>query len=192
MPSPESYVVIGAPASGKSSVARALAAGAAAGLHIPVDDLRHLVVGGLVEPSDAEWGPALVVQISLARRSALDIADRYSEPGFTTLIDDFLDPLLVREYDQVLDRAVCVCRVPSLDAALARNRARGGPPELLAYLEGGIRLLCELVEQHADASAARGWHLLDNTDLDIEETAAIMRSLADHRDPGTEEPAAAG
>ena len=154
-----------------------LAAGAGGGVHIPVDDIRHLVVGGLVEPSDEEWGPALAQQVSLARRSALDIADRYARAGFTTVIDDFLDPLLVREYDDVLGHAVCVCLVPSVDSVVARNRARGGTPEMLAFLEGGIRLVCALLDEHADALSARGWHLVDNTDLDIEQTAAAIRAV---------------
>jgi len=116
------------------------------------------------------------------RNTGLDVADRYARAGFTTVIDDFLDPLLVREYDHVLERAVCVCLVPSMDAALARSRKRGGSPEMLAYLEGGIRMVCRLIDEHADALSVRGWHLLDNTDLDVQQTATAIRSLATTND----------
>ena len=42
-------LILGMPAAGKSTVARALMARFARGLHLPVDDLRNIVVSGRTE-----------------------------------------------------------------------------------------------------------------------------------------------
>jgi len=85
------FLVVGAPAVGKSTVSRALARSFERGVHIPVDDLRDMVAAGRILPSP-EWSTGLVEQISLARRSALAMASRYAQAGFAVVLDDFWDP----------------------------------------------------------------------------------------------------
>ena len=62
---PPIYLIAGSPASGKSTLARLLAQRAAKGLHIPVDDLRTMVHGGVVHPGPV-WSKELVEQLKLA------------------------------------------------------------------------------------------------------------------------------
>ena len=65
-------LIVGAPASGKSTASRGLAARFARSIAINVDDLRSMVVGGVVHPS-AVWTDELVEQLHLARQSAVAI-----------------------------------------------------------------------------------------------------------------------
>jgi tRNA uridine 5-carbamoylmethylation protein Kti12 len=63
------FLIMGTPASGKSTVAKALMQRFERGLHIPVDDLRHLVVAGLSDMA-FEIPPETLRQLRLARESA--------------------------------------------------------------------------------------------------------------------------
>ncbi len=81
----------GCPGAGKSSVSRALLARFPFGLHLPVDDLRELVVSGIAHPS-LEHRPEAVRQFALARQAAAHHARLYAEAGFTVAIDDVLWP----------------------------------------------------------------------------------------------------
>lgn len=67
------YLVVGPPAVGKSTTSRALAARFPRSVHIPVDDLRHMVVAGLALPV-AEWSDELTRQVTLARNAAIAMA----------------------------------------------------------------------------------------------------------------------
>ena len=63
---------MGTPASGKSTVARALAQRFERGVHIPLDDLRQMVVAGRVDMG-FEISADLKLQLRLARESAAEI-----------------------------------------------------------------------------------------------------------------------
>src|SRR4028118_2364256 len=91
------YVVVGPPAAGKSTTSRALCALFGRSVHIPADDLRDMVCSGRVLPSP-EWGAEVTHQLALARATAVDMATRYRDAGFTVVIDDFVDPAHLQEY----------------------------------------------------------------------------------------------
>ena len=59
------FLVMGTPASGKSTVSRALMQRFECGSHIPVDDLRHMVVSGLTD-TGFDLASELLEQIRLA------------------------------------------------------------------------------------------------------------------------------
>ena len=99
----ELFVVVGAPAVGKSTASKAVCIEFARSLHIPVDDLRDMVVSGHAMPGEA-WSVELAQQVTLARGAALDMAARYRDDGFTVVIDDFLDPLQLQEYRALAGR----------------------------------------------------------------------------------------
>ena len=82
------YLIIGPPAVGKSTTSRALAGRFPRSIHIPVDDLRNMVVNGLALPA-AEWGDELSRQVALARNAVIAMALAYRQAGFTVVIDDF-------------------------------------------------------------------------------------------------------
>jgi predicted kinase len=175
---PPLYLIVGAPASGKSTAAAALARSYDAGVHIAVDDLRYMVVSGAAEP-DLDWTPRLVEQVRIARHNAMDIAARYRAAGFAVVIDDFIDPPMLAEYQPVADdpHAARICLAPPAEVALARNRTRGGTDEWVAYLDIGIGVISALIVEHGHALSDAGWELLDNGDLTVEQTVAAIRSL---------------
>ncbi len=91
------FLIVGGPAVGKSTASRALAGTFPRGVHIPVDNLRDMVVSGQALPGP-EWPDELVLQIRLARETAVGMALRYATEGFTVVIDDFIDPNGLVEY----------------------------------------------------------------------------------------------
>ena len=137
-----SYVVVGPPAAGKSTVARLLAGACERGVHVPVDDLREMVVSGLVLPSP-DWSPALVEQVTAARRVALSALAFYNTAGFTVVLDDFVDPPGLREYDGAIGSGLAtgVLLRPDPEVAVARARQREATPEGAAYITEGVRLV---------------------------------------------------
>ena len=99
---PPIFLIVGAPATGKSTASRALAARFPKSIAIGVDDLRNMVIGGVIHPS-AEWSDELVAQLQLARKSALLMARTYHAVGYTVVIDDFYDPYTqMHEYDELV------------------------------------------------------------------------------------------
>ena len=90
------FLLIGPPAVGKSTTSKALAAKFGRSIHIPVDDIRDMVVSGLVLPS-LEWNQDLVQQITLARESVIQMGLNYQRAGFAVVVDDFLDPNQLQE-----------------------------------------------------------------------------------------------
>jgi predicted kinase len=88
---PPIFLIVGAPATGKSTASRALAAKYPKSIAICVDDLRAMVVSGMVNPSQS-WGSALTEQLQLARKCVTEMAKRYHAAGFAVVIDDFYDP----------------------------------------------------------------------------------------------------
>jgi Chloramphenicol phosphotransferase-like protein len=176
------FLVVGAPAVGKSTTSRALAARFQRSIHIPVDDLRDMVVSGRVVPNP-EWTASLVEQLGLARRSAIGCALRYADAGFAVVIDDFWDPLDLVEYDEVpADRSLHrVLLRPDREEALRRNFGRHGDEPVRALLDAGIHHVYDLLDApSAQARLGRDrWLVLDTTKLTID--AAVDRILEDAR-----------
>lgn len=172
------YLVLGGPAVGKSSASRALAASFDRSIHLPVDDFREMVVSGLAQPTDGPWSEDLAEQVRLARRSALDAAAHYRAAGFVAVIDDFVDPHLLSEYAHLEGsaEAVKVILRPAEDVARIRNRERARSEEERNHIDGGISVVYQLLAEHSQHLAERGWTIVDNSDLSITETAAAIRA----------------
>jgi predicted kinase len=180
------YLICGAPASGKSSAARAVAASFARGLHINVDHLRDMVVAGGVNPG-ASWSPALVEQLALARATAVEMAQRYRGAGFAVVIDDFWDPVSrLAEYASIMDAASGrrVILYPAQAKVHTQALARAGSAEAAAYLDEGIRAVYADLQRAAPALAASGWLLLDTTSETVATTVEKLRALAPNCDAG--------
>lgn len=163
------FLVMGTPACGKSSVCRALAGRFALGLHVPVDDLRHMVVSGLADMGP-ELTPAHVTQLRLAREGAARLALSYAREGFAVALDDFWNGAapaapyagLLGEhgFHRVLLR-------PSHEVTLARLHARRpGEGEDKAMLEVGVHAVLADIETHG----AAGWHVIDSSEMDVAQT----------------------
>ncbi len=77
VPAGRIFLIFGSPAVGKTSTAERLASRFDRAVVVPVDDLRSMVVAGYVWP-DAEWAPEVDLQVTLAGRTAIWLADRWS------------------------------------------------------------------------------------------------------------------
>lgn len=173
------FLIVGAPASGKSSASRALAAKFPKSIAICVDDLRSMVVSGVVHPS-AEWSSELTEQLQLARKSVTEMAKVYHAAGYTVVIDDFWDPYTqMSEYDELSDYAKMkrVLLYPDRKKAHDQNRKRSGPGLLRDYLDEGIRLVYESLDGVLNDLMRQGWVVLDTTDDTVEDTAARLHAL---------------
>lgn len=174
------YLIVGAPATGKSTVSRALAASFPKSIALCVDDLRSMVVSGLVHPS-AEWSRELTEQLHLARQSVTEMALRYQAAGYAVMIDDFWDPhTQMNEYRTLFANAALkrVLLYPDQQKAHAQNRQRSGPGAVQAYLDEGIRLVYAHLNTVVDELAQQGWHVLDTTPDTVEATVARLQTLA--------------
>jgi predicted kinase len=169
------FVVVGPPAVGKSTTSRALAARFPKSIHIPVDDLRHMVVSGVVLPSPV-WSDALTQQISLARASVLHMALAYHHAGFAVVIDDFLDPHDPAAY-HVLRRhphAHKIVLYPAQQTAHQRNLQRAGVSAEHAYIDDGIGVIYQHLHGVVDQLAQDGWRVVDTTHLSVEATVSTI------------------
>lgn len=179
---PPLFLMIGPPAVGKSSTSKALAAKFDRSIHIPVDDIRTMVVSGLVLPG-LDWIPELVQQVTLARESAIQIALRYQQAGYAVVIDDFFDPNRLREYQVLLEapHSHKFILFPKQETAHARNFQRAADAQGRGYIDQGIHTVYQQLNLVIESLRAEGWIVVDTTDLSIEETVQqILRHSEDH------------
>lgn len=134
------FIITGAMAAGKSTVAQALAQRLPKSVHLRGDVFRKMIVNGA-----AEMGPVLDAearaQLDLRQRLASDAARAYHGAGFAVVYQDILigaDLVAAAERLADLDPQVIVL-APSVDALAQRDRARGKtgygegfPPDVLA------------------------------------------------------------
>jgi shikimate kinase len=159
------FVVSGSPGAGKSSVSRAIASRFPRGVHVPLDDMRELVVSGIAHPV-LEWTDETTRQFRLARENAAFIAQNYAREGFVVALDDVIvppeDSFAALEPHSVLLRA-------SLETLLSRSATRTNKTFDPSFLEPTIRHLHAELEV-VPASALEGWFVLDSSELTLEQT----------------------
>lgn len=172
------FFVVGGPGAGKSTTSRALAATFPRSVHVPVDDLRHMVVGGLVLPGP-EWPEELRRQVRLAREAAIRLALDHAAAGFAVVVDDFWDPHELAEYGPLLARPAAhgVVLLPDPAEARRRNAARS-PGDAGAYVDRAIPLVHAMLAPAVGRLAAEGWLVLDTTDLDVAGAVDAIRAHA--------------
>jgi chloramphenicol 3-O-phosphotransferase len=172
------FLVVGPPAVGKSSTSRALAARFPKSLHIPVDDLRNMVVSGILLPA-AVWSDDLAQQVALARASAVHMALAYHNAGFTVVIDDFWDADHPSDYQMLLSHPTLqrIVLLPDQDEAHQRNLQRAGESPLRGYIDEGIRIVYQQLTGAAPQLESQGWLVVDTTSLSVEETVTTILLL---------------
>jgi predicted kinase len=175
------FLVVGGPAVGKSTTSHALAASFPRGVHIPVDDLRHMVVSGYRLPGP-DWSDELVRQIRLAREAAMRMALDHAAAGFAVVLDDFWDPLGLAEYRTFLEGRGThkVVLYPTADEARRRNRARSGDRDG-SYIDEAISVAQQILAPVVEHLPQEGWLVLDTTDLDVEASVAAILEHAQLR-----------
>jgi chloramphenicol 3-O-phosphotransferase len=174
------FILTGAPASGKTSVAKALLKRFPYGVHIPVDDLRGMVVSGLSNPIGS-WDDETDRQFRLARDSAALIAKTYAQGGFAVVVDDVIFPDQIHHhYDAVLavyDVTKILLR-PDVAETIARNQARQIDVDN-AQLEKIIQPIYDhFATFDLDELEKEGWLILNTSQDSIDETVSeIMTRL---------------
>lgn len=170
------FLLVGPPAVGKSTTARALAGQFPRSIYIPVDDIRTMVVSGLVLPG-ADWSDALVEQVTLARSSVAQMALNYHRAGFAVVVDDFWDVNLPADYHALFEHPALkrVVLYPDQDEAHRRNLKRSGDSPARAYIDEGIRIVYGQLNPVIDDLAQDGWQVLDSTRLSLDEVVSAIR-----------------
>jgi hypothetical protein len=175
------FLIIGPPAVGKSTTSRALAARFPRSLHIPVDDLRNMVVSGQVLPG-AVWSADLAQQLNLARMSAAQMALAYQAAGFVVVIDDFWDEYnFMTDYQELLRNPHLhkIILYPGQAEAHQRNLGRSGDSPARAYIDEGIQIVYSQLGAEIPRLEGDGWSVVDTTTVAVEETVeAILNGVA--------------
>lgn len=176
MKKPPIFILTGTPASGKTSVARVLLNRFPFGVHIPVDELRGMVVAGLSNPIGS-WDEETDRQFRLARGSAARIAQTYALGGFAVVIDDviFPDAIAHHYHDALAGFAVHkVMLRPAVAVAVARNGAR----EISVDNKQLEKIIAPIYAHFAtfdlDKLAEAGWCILDTRNYSVEETVSVI------------------
>jgi predicted kinase len=118
-------ILSGAPGSGKTTVARLLAAKCRRAVHLESDQFFHFIQTGAIEP----WRPEAHEQNTVVMRAVAQAAAAYAEAGYFTIIDGiiipgwFFEPLRDSLRTAGHRVAYAVLRAP-LDVCVARASAR--------------------------------------------------------------------
>jgi adenylylsulfate kinase-like enzyme len=162
------WVLSGVPGSGKTTVAAALAKRYPKSAHLPMDDLRQLVVSGLASPLN--WTEETARQFAIARRNAGRLASDYASNGFTVVIDDVIHeqdlPQILEHVGGLQPRKVLLS--PSIFVVHRRNAQRTNKTFDTKILEPvATRMHGELL---AKCPPAAGWLVLDTSTISVEDT----------------------
>ncbi len=137
-------ILTGAPGSGKTTVARLLAAKSERAVHIESDQFFHFIQSGYIEP----WKPESHKQNTTVMHVVAGAAASYAKAGYFTIIDGIISPRWFLEPMRDSLRAVghpvayAVLRAP-LPVCLSRARDRA--PDRLSDATVIERLSCEFV-----------------------------------------------
>jgi hypothetical protein len=172
------FMVVGPPAVGKSTTSRALAARFPKSIHIPVDDIRHMVVSGLVLPS-LVWGDDLVQQFSLARANVVRMAVDYRSADFAVIIDDIWDYNHGVDYQTLFSQPNMykIILYPDQDEAHQRNLKRSGDSPARPYIDEGIREMYQQLNPVVPQLEQEGWMVVDTTTLSVEAVVTTILQL---------------
>jgi len=163
-------LITGAPGSGKSTVAQALANLVPRGAHVPVDFFRKMVKGGYASPH--HWTDEVTLQYKIARRSAAQTAVNLAEAGILPVLDDIVAEDWIEQWKQDLKpcETLFVLLDPPLGVCLQRNLYR----ETWTVEEQVIRDLHAMFR----APYTEKWLRLDSSLMEPSEAAqAILSSL---------------
>jgi predicted kinase len=121
---PQTIVVTGVMAAGKSTVSQLLAERFSRAVHLRGDEFRRVVVSGRVDMSP-HGDPEAERQLTLRHRLAAHTANMYAEAGFTVVVQDLfvgasLEPFLAQLHDPVS----LVMLAPDVSTVMRREAER--------------------------------------------------------------------
>ncbi|MFI6293890.1 AAA family ATPase [Nonomuraea sp. NPDC050790] len=156
-------LLTGISASGKSTVAQALAERLPRSAHVRGDVFRRMVVGGRAEMSARPSDEALR-QLRLRHAIAAQVADRYYEAGFTPILQDVVLGAELENLAKLIRsrplHVVVLAPSPASVERRERERAKTGYGDwTVAGLDHVLR-----------TQTPRIGHWIDSSDLTVEET----------------------
>ncbi len=155
---------------GKTTLARAWCATRSLAVHVELDEVRNLIVSGLVDPQTV--GPVQAEQYGTSVAACSALVREFIKRGYDVAVDDAVDPGRFERYWLPhlggIEYSVVVVR-PSLKVALERGAGRFK------------RVRSDVVrDQHTAASQWQTERTIDTTDQTIEESLeAVHRLIAD-------------
>lgn len=157
----------GAPASGKTTIARMLAKDSPKSIHIQVDQLREMMVSGIHLPGGGGWSDEATRQFQWGRTTASFMANLYASNGVDAFIDDVCVPQFFSDQYAELFKNPAILRVllmPSQDALIERLKKRAGPYDshMIAYIP--------LIYEYLEPMPKDGWIVLDSSEWSAEQT----------------------
>jgi predicted kinase len=176
-------LITGNMASGKSSVAQALAERLPRSVHLRGDLFRRLIVNGRAEMG-IELSKEAERQLQLRYSLAAEVARRYAQAGFTVVYQDIIIGPTLSDIVGLLQPyqpfVVVLCPRPEVVAVRDQARAKTGYPD---------RASVDAFDRVLRTETPRLGYWLDNSDLTIDETVAhilaeMPAGVADRAAPG--------
>jgi len=165
------FWISGPPASGKTTLTRALLARFDRAMHIPMDDVRGWVVEGMAD--SVPWSDETEAQFRIAEDAACDVALRYQAAGFAAAVDHCRNPKRLEELIQVRLQGVPVvkvCLMPTLDVNLERSHTRTNKTFDPHMLDETI----VFTNTHYREDVPAGWLVINNTHISVAETVDFI------------------
>ena len=164
-------LITGATGSGKSTISHRVAESFPKSIHIQVDNLRDMMVKGMVAPKPFnQWSEEekqqVLQQFQWARSTAIYMTKLYANQGVAVVIDDVITPNFVEQYAALFEISGVqrVLLYPKASAVIERVKQRGGPWDHV--LIDFVPLSYDLLEP----MPKDGWIVLDSGEWTIDQT----------------------